>query len=165
MTNESVAAGKVVIFHYTVTNDAGDVLDTSVGAEPLPYLHGSGNIVPGLESAMDGHTVGDTFKATISPEEGYGERTGPGPQPVPRAAFPADLDLQPGMQFAATTESGATIPVWIVRVAEDVVHVDTDHPLAGETLHFDVEIVDIRDATAEEIAHGHPHGRDGRATH
>lgn len=152
----AIADGKVVLFHYTLKNDAGETLDTSAGGDAMPYLHGAQNIVPGLERQMVGKTEGARFTATVPPEEGYGVREGE-PQEVPRAAFPPDLDIVAGMQFMATDDSGDQVPVWIARVAEDKVWVDQNHPLSDVTLHFDVEVVSIRDASAEEVAHGHPH--------
>ena len=152
----SIADGKVVTFHYTLTNDAGETLDSSSGGEPMPYLHGAMNIVPGLERQMEGKGVGDTFAATVPPDEGYGVRESE-PQPVPRSSFPANLDIQAGMQFMATDEEGNQIPVWIARATEEEVWVDPNHPLADVTLHFAVQIVAIRDASQEEIDHGHPH--------
>lgn len=153
-----IEAGKVVFFHYTLTDESGTVIDSSEGSEAMPYLHGSDNIVPGLERRMQGRAVGDRFKAIVPPEEGYGVQEGPGPQAVSRDIFPEDAELEEGMQFSAEDDDGETFPLWIVSIEGDTVVVDANHPLAGVTLHFDVEIVDIRDATEEEVAHGHPHG-------
>lgn len=154
---------KVVSFHYTLTNNDGEVLDTSRDEDgsPMAYLHGSGQIVPGLEKAMEGKTTGDAFKATIAPEDGYGERQGDGPQSVDRSNFPPEADIQEGMMFVAEMPDGQQAPVWVVGVEGDNVLLDSNHPLAGETLHFDVEVTDVRDATAEELAHGHAHGPGG----
>jgi len=155
-----VQDGKIVQFHYTLKNTAGELIDSSTGSEPLSYLHGASNIVPGLERQLTGHGVGDSLDATVPPDEGYGERQGEGPQPVPRDAFPAEFLLQAGMQFVAQSPEGDRFPLWITSVEDDQVHVDRNHPLAGETLHFAVEITDIRDATEQEREHGHPHGPD-----
>jgi FKBP-type peptidyl-prolyl cis-trans isomerase SlyD len=152
----AIADGKVVMFHYTLKNDAGEILDSSSGGDPMPYLHGAQNIVPGLERQMAGKAAGAKFQAVVPPEEGYGVREGD-PQEVPRQAFPPDVELAAGMQFLATDESGEQVPVWIAKVSPDKVWVDQNHPLSDVTLHFDVEVVSIRDATAEEVAHGHPH--------
>lgn len=165
MSTATVTAGKVVVFHYTLTGDAGQVIDSSAGREPLPYLHGAGNIVPGLERQMLGRSAGDRFEAIVPPDEGYGDHNGRPPQAVPRNAFPDDVEVQPGMQFAAQTPTGQMIPLWVVGVEEDQVLVDDNHPLAGQTLTFNVEIVQIRDATEGERQHGHPHGIDGTAHH
>lgn len=156
-----VADGKVVTFHYTLSNASGEVLDTSTDGDPHPYLQGAGNIVPGLERQMEGKTVGDKFKAEVPPEEGYGLREGPGPQPIGRDSFPGDVELEEGMVFLAQAPDGQSMPLWVTEVKDDVVFVDTDHPLAGETLFFEVEIFGIRDASAEEIDHGHVHGPGG----
>lgn len=157
-SSATIEAGKVVFFHYTLTDESGEVIDSSEGAEPLPYLHGAGNIVVGLERQMEGRSVGDHFKAVVPPEEGYGVPEGPGPQAIPRDAFPEDADLEEGMQFMAEDEDGESMPLWIVSIEEDAVIVDQNHPLAGVTLHFDIQITELRDATEDEIAHGHPHG-------
>jgi FKBP-type peptidyl-prolyl cis-trans isomerase SlyD len=165
VSQEIVADDKVVIFHYTLTNDDGDQIDSSAGSDPLPYLHGAGNIVPGLEKEMTGKTIGDSFEVRVAPEEGYGQPSGNGPTPIPRETFPPQMDLQPGMPFPAELEDGSHITLWIVQVGDDQVLVDMDHPLAGEHLNFQIEIVGIRDAKDEEIAHGHPHGISGDEGH
>ena len=156
--NPTIETGKVIYFHYTLTDENGELIDSSEGSEPLPYLHGAGNIVPGLERQMLGHTVGDRFRAVVPPEEGYGLAEGPGPQGVPRDAFPEDAEIEEGMQFMAEDEEGQVVPLWVVGIEEGIVIVDRNHPLAGTTLHFHVEITEIRDATETEVAHGHPHG-------
>ncbi len=152
----TITAKKVVSIQYTLKNEAGEVLDSSSGGDPLAYLHGAGNIVPGLEKALDGKAVGDKVDAVVPPAEGYGERQGPGPQPVPKSAF-GGADVQPGMGVMAEDEQGRTIPLWVVKVEGEHVFVDGNHPLAGETLHFAVEVVEVRDATAQELDHGHVH--------
>jgi FKBP-type peptidyl-prolyl cis-trans isomerase SlyD len=157
----TIADGKVVSFHYTLTTDAGDTIDSSRERGPLPYLHGGGNIVPGLEKQLEGLAAGAKIKATVSPAEGYGERGGPPPQPVPRAAFPEGMPVEKGMPVQAQSPDGQTMTLFIDRIEDDTIYVDHNHPLAGETLHFDVEIVEIRDASEQEIAHGHPHGPGG----
>ncbi|MEZ4269645.1 MAG: peptidylprolyl isomerase [Myxococcota bacterium] len=166
MSSEPTAAdGKVVIFHYTLTNDAGEVLDTSRDGEPMPYLHGHDNIVIGLERGLAGRKAGDSLTVVVPPEDGYGLSEGPGPQAVPRSAFPEGMAVGPGMQFGAESPDGQTMTLWVTEVLDDEVLVDTNHPLAGVTLTFDVEIVAIRDATSHEVAHGHPHGPDGHHSH
>lgn len=157
----AIADDKVVSIHYTLRDDDGDEIDSSVGDEPLTYLHGASNIVPGLERQLAGKQVGDMVKAVVPPEEGYGVAEGPGPQRVPRDAFPKDAELEPGTQFFARGPNGDAMPLWVVEVTDEGVMVDANHPLAGVTLHFEVEIVEVRDATAEEKAHGHPHGPGG----
>jgi FKBP-type peptidyl-prolyl cis-trans isomerase SlyD len=149
----------VVNFNYTLTNAAGDVLDKSQG-EPLVYLHGAHNIVPGLENAMLGKQVGDKFKVTVEPEEAYGEYQAEMVQEVPRNMFQGVDDIQAGMQFQAQTDDGVQV-VTVKDVTPELVIVDANHPLAGQALTFDVEVVAIRVATAEELEHGHAHGVGG----
>jgi len=161
----TVGDGKVVLFQYTLKNDEGMVLDSSEGGDPLVYLHGAGNIVVGLEEGLAGSTLGDKLSVTVPPEKGYGVSSGPGPQPVERGAFPEDAALAVGMQFFAETADGSPLALWIVDMDEDKVMVDANHPLADATLHFDIEVVAIREATEDELAHGHPHGPDGTAGH
>jgi FKBP-type peptidyl-prolyl cis-trans isomerase SlyD len=163
--SETIREGMVGLFHYTLTNDAGDRLDSSEGGDPMVYLHGHGNIVPGLERQLVGKSAGDAFVAKVPPAEGYGERSGPGPQRMPREAFPPGFPLHVGRPFGAETEQGEQVVLWIVGVEQDAVLVDIDHPLAGQTLHFDIAIVGVRAATAAELEHGHAHGVDGAAHH
>lgn len=151
-----IEEGKVVNIHYTLKNDEGEVLDSSSGGDPLAYLHGAENIVPGLERQLAGHAPGDKFEAVIPPTEGYGERSEIDPQQVPRSAFPDGADLQEGMQVVAQGPNGK-FPLWVVGVGDEHVLLDPNHPLAGVTLHFDIEVKDVRDATEEEKEHGHPH--------
>lgn len=163
--NAAVSEGKVVVFHYTLTDDDGEQIETSTEGEPLPYLHGAGQIVPGLEEEMKGRNAGDSFEVEVAPAKGYGEERGPGPQQVDRSEFPEDVELYEGMAFTAEAEDGSELPLWITNIEGDEISVDQNHPLAGETLFFDVEIIDVRDATDEEIQHGHAHGIDGQAGH
>lgn len=155
-----IAHEKVVSIHYTLTSSEGTVLDSSSGSQPLAYLHGFGNIIPGLESALEGKTTGDKLSVTVEPEQGYGSRDERLVQAVPRSAFQGVDDIAPGMQFQAQGPQGTRLVV-VTQVAEDVVTVDANHPLAGQTLHFDVEVSEVRDATAEELEHGHVHGPGG----
>lgn len=155
-----ISPNKVVSIHYTLKNDAGDVLDSSAGREPLAYLHGAGNIIPGLEKALEGKSSGEKMNVSVPPAEGYGERVDGLVQDVPRDAFQGVDEIQPGMQFHAQGPSGPMV-VTVKEVDEGSVKVDGNHPLAGETLHFDVEVAEVRDATAEEQEHGHVHGAGG----
>lgn len=161
----TIAADKVVGIHYTLKNAAGDVVDSSSGSDPLFYLHGHDNIVPGLERKLTGRNVGEKLNVVVQPADGYGERDARGEQQVPREAFPADVTLEEGMQLALRDPSGAVVPLWIAKVESELVHVDLNHPLAGEVLTFDVEVVSVRDATGEELEHGHPHGPGGDHHH
>lgn len=153
----SAAHQHVVAMHYTLTNDAGEVLDSSQGREPLAYLHGAGNIVPGLEKAISGRKAGDKFSVSVAPAEGYGEHDPERVQDVPRSAFQGVDDIQPGMQFQAGNGRGQGMPVVVTKVDSQTVTIDANHPLAGVTLHFAIEITEVRAATAQELAHGHVH--------
>ena len=160
-----VSEGKVVFMHYTLTDDNGETIDSSRDGDPLFYLHGVGQIVPGLEKEMDGKEVGDAFQVEVAPADGYGEHDGSPLQEIDRDHFPPDVELQPGMVFAAEAQDGAQRPFWVAKVEDGKVFVDNNHPLSGKTLHFDVEVTKIRDATDEEIAHGHAHGPTGHEGH
>ncbi len=148
-----IAAARVASFHYTLTDDAGNVLDKSPDANPLRYLHGAGNIVPGLESAMAGRKTGDAFDVTVKPEDAYGVRNEQLIQSVPREAFQGVDKVEPGMQFTAQGPGGAML-VTVVEADDTQVRIDGNHPLAGRTLHFAVRIDDVREATADEQAAG-----------
>jgi FKBP-type peptidyl-prolyl cis-trans isomerase SlyD len=151
---------KVVTIHYTLTDKDGEVLDSSVGEEPLSYLHGRGNIIIGLEKALDGKKAGEKLQVTVAPEEAYGEKNESLVMQVPRAAFKDIEDLQPGMRFQIQGNEGVQV-VTVTDIAETEVTVDGNHPLAGEELTFDVEVTDVREATEEELSHGHVHGPGG----
>ena len=145
-----------VSFHYTLTNPSGEQLDSSRGEEPLLYLHGAGNIIAGLEAALAGKSTGDTFSVTIPPEDGYGELASEMVQVVSKKMFEG-MDVEVGVQFHADVSHGSGI-ITITEIDGDDVTIDGNHPLAGETLIFDVEVVDVRPATDDEMAHGHVHG-------
>lgn len=161
----TIEDGRVVALHYTLTTPEGQTLDQSELGDPLYYLHGASNIVPGLENALSGHKVGDRLNVRVAPADGYGERVGPGPQPVERDNFPPGMEIVPGMQFMAQNEDGEALPLWVMDVNEQYVFIDHNHPLAGVTLIFDVTVVDVRPATEAELEHGHPHGPDGMMAH
>jgi FKBP-type peptidyl-prolyl cis-trans isomerase SlyD len=150
----------VASIEYTLTDDGGQVIDTSEGRGPLTYLHGAGNLIPGLESDLEGKGVGDEFKTRIEPADAYGERNDAMVQDVPRDQLPGDMEIQVGMQFQAQGPGGMQV-VTVAGIEGDTVKMDGNHPLAGVTLNFDVKIVDIREATAEEKEHGHVHGEGG----
>ena len=156
-----ISQNTVVSIDYTLTNDEGEVLDTSEGRGALEYLHGFGNIIPGLEKALHGFDVGASLKVTVAPADAYGDHDPEKVQAVPRGALPPGMVPQVGMQLMARGPDGRNFPLWVVRVEDEGILVDGNHPLAGETLHFAVEIRAIRDASAEELQHGHPHGPDG----
>jgi FKBP-type peptidyl-prolyl cis-trans isomerase SlyD len=161
----AIADGKVVVLQYTLRDDAGEIVDASDEDEPMAYLHGAHNIVPGLERALTGQCSGYTGKVVVAPVDGYGERVNIPAQPVPRASFPAHLELEPGMRFTAQGPNNQHVPIWVVRVEGDQVLVESQHPLAGATLHFEVKVLEVRDATPDELEHGHPHGPDGHHHH
>ena len=147
----------VVAFHYTLTNDAGEVLDSSENQDPLVYLHGTGGVIAGLEAALEGKVAGDSLQAVIAPEEAYGAHDPQLIQVVPRSAFAGIEVIEVGMRFTASDGEGQQQSVGIAAVEEDEITVDGNHPLAGETLHFDVQIVSVRPATETEVNHGHVH--------
>lgn len=150
----------VAAFHYKLTNDKKEVIDHSEGQEPLFYIQGHGHIIPGLEALMLDKTVGDKFTADIEATDAYGERREEMVQVVPRSQFEESATLEPGMQFNVETDMGPMV-LSISEVLEDEVKVDGNHPLAGERLHFDIEITEVREATKEELEHGHVHGVGG----
>ena len=152
-----IAQDAVVAFDYTLTDEEGKVLDESAG-EPLVYLHGHGMIVPGLEAALAEKVAGEQVKAVVAPIDGYGERTEEGAM---RARLPADFDAEPGMPIEAAAPDGSALTLWIVDADEEAIFVSTDHPLAGITLHFDVTVRELREATPDELSHGHVHGPGG----
>lgn len=155
-----IAKNSVVAIDYTLKDDQGQVLDSSEGQEPLHFIHGVGQIIPGLENALEGKTKGEELKVSIKPEEAYGEVNNDLVQDVPKAQF-GDIDpLEVGMQFEVETDAGPVI-VAIDKIDGETVTVNGNHPLAGKTLHFDVKVDTVRDATAEELDHGHVHGKGG----
>lgn len=159
-----IAQDKVVLIHYTLKNDAGELIDSSSDGQPLAYLHGQGNIIPGLEKALEGRQAGDKLNVKVEPAEGYGDRDDRLVQRVPRRQF-GGADVKPGMQFHAQTQQGHTRIVTVTGIAGDMVMVDGNHPLAGENLHFDVEVTEVREASREELEHGHVHGPGGHHHH
>ncbi|MEY3288255.1 MAG: hypothetical protein RLZZ419_497 [Pseudomonadota bacterium] len=152
-----VADNMAVSIHYTLTNDEGEVLDSSIGEEVLVYLQGSGNIVPGLENALVGKVVGDKFTVRITPEDAYGELMDDMVQVLSREMFEGIDNIEVGMQFHADVSSGPGV-VTVVNIEGDEITIDGNHPLAGVALNFDVEVIDVRPATEEEATHGHIHG-------
>lgn len=151
-----IGDNSVVSIHYKLTNDGGETIDQSQEGQPLTYLHGSSNIIPGLENELTGKVAGDSFKATVTPENGYGPRHQEMIQQVPRTSFPDNADIEAGMQFQAEAENGP-ITVVVTDVTDDTVTIDGNHPLAGMTLHFEGTIDNVRDASKEELEHGHAH--------
>jgi len=152
-----VADNMAVSIHYTLTNDDGEVLDSSIGDDALVYLHGRENIISGLENALDGKTVGDKFSVRIAPEDAYGELMEEMIQVISRDMFEGIDNIEVGMQFHADVSSGSGV-VTVVNIEDDDITIDGNHPLAGLALTFDVEVIDVRPATEDEAAHGHIHG-------
>ena len=155
-----IADKMVVTIDYTLKDDNGTVLDSSTEGN-FAYLHGAHNIIPGLESALSGKTAGDEVVVSVSPAEGYGERNDSMIQSVPRDMFDSEQEIQVGMQFHAQSPEGEMIVVTVTDVADDDITVDGNHPLAGVNLNFGVKVVDVREASQEEIEHGHVHGPGG----
>jgi len=157
--SETISQDKAVTIHYAVSNSDGTLLDKSSEEKPLAFIFGRGMLIPGLEKALEGKAAGEKMDVEIPSADAYGERHDGLVQTVPRTVF-GDQEVNPGMQFRATTDQGEQ-SVMIVEVNEEEVTVDGNHPLAGVDLQFNVEVVDVRDATAEELDHGHVHGPGG----
>jgi len=156
-----VGKGSVVSIDYRLHLGDGNVIDASHPGQPLTYLHGEGQIVPGLETALEGLGAGEAKLVVVAPDDGYGPSDPSAVQEVPRGAFPSNLELQEGAEMMAQGEHGEAVPFVVRRVGLETVTVDLNHPLAGKTLHFDVMVREVRDATDEEREHGHAHGPEG----
>ena len=153
-----IAKDSVVSINYTLKDDSGEVLDTSDGREPLDYIHGSGQIIPGLESALEGKSAGDELSVVIEPEQGYGSRDESLLHEVPKTEFENADEIEVGMQFRVGAEGGTLIMV-VAGINDDIVTLDGNHPLAGVTLAFDVSIAGVREATEDELKESqHVHG-------
>lgn len=142
---------KIVAIHYTLKDKDGNIIDSSAGGEPLKYMQGTGQLIPGLESKLSGHEEGDKFHVEVEPALGYGEYNDALVAEVPRSQFDADFEIQVGQSFQAETPTGAMV-VRVTKVSDDKITVDGNHELAGKELFFDVEIVSVRDATEEELS-------------
>ena len=160
-----IMKNKVVSLSYCLKNAQGKELDRTDTDKPMTYLHGGGAIVPGLENALSGLQVGEKKEVTVKPEEGYGEILDDLKMNVERKMFPADQKIAVGMQFMAELSDGRKHPFNVVEIKDDIIHIDGNHPLAGKTLYFSVEIIEIRDATREELEHGHSHGEGSAHNH
>ena len=160
-----ISKNSVVSLSYCLKNSTGVELDKADKNEPFAYLHGMGQMVPGLEKELEGLGVGDKKEVTVLPTEGYGEFNPQLKIEVDRANFPKDADIQPGMQFEGQGDGGTRTVFTVKAVVGDKIQVDGNHPLAGETLHFSIEVVGVRDATQEELSHGHAHGEGGAHHH
>jgi FKBP-type peptidyl-prolyl cis-trans isomerase SlyD len=156
----SITHDQVVSIHYTLRDEAGEIIDSSPADEPLAYLHGHGNLVPGLERELAGKRVGDKLQVTLSAADGYGEHDPKLVQQVPRRALKGIANLRVGMRLQAQSDRGVHA-VTVSRIAGDLVTLDGNHPLAGKKLHFEVEVAEVRAATEAELSHGHVHGPGG----
>ncbi len=156
----NVANNAVVLIHYTLKSDTGEVLDSSDGREPLAYLHGRGNLIRGLESELNGKKTGDALKVRIAPSEAYGELDPALVQDVPRTSFSGIDTIEVGMRLQTPTAQGPRVAV-VIEVSANTIRLDANHPLAGQHLNFAAEIMDVRAATMEELSHGHVHGPGG----
>ena len=154
-----ISKEKVVSIHYTLRDNSGTVLDSSEGNNPLLYIQGIGNLIPGMEEGLEGKAKGDKVEIKVSPEKGYGVRNDQMIQKVPRSAF-GGQEIHKGMQFQAGTDNGSQV-VTVTDVGLDSITVDGNHPLAGVELNFSVEVMEVREATSEELSHGHVHGPGG----
>jgi FKBP-type peptidyl-prolyl cis-trans isomerase SlyD len=155
-----ITKNKVASIHYTLRDNEGTVIDSSDGRDPLHYLHGAGNLIVGMEEGLEGRSKGEKLNLKISPEKGYGEKDENLVQQVPRAAF-GGQDVKEGMRFS-TNQGGV---VTVTHVGLESITVDGNHPLAGVELNFDVEVMDVRNATSDELSHGHVHGPGGHHDH
>jgi FKBP-type peptidyl-prolyl cis-trans isomerase SlyD len=155
-----IADQKVVSLNFTVKDGEEQVIDSSEGGAPLVYLHGQKNIIPGLEAALEGKAIGDEFDVTIEPAEGYGDYNEEILQVMPKEAFQGVETIEPGMVFTAQTQNGP-VQLAVTKIEGEEVTVDPNHPLAGKTLNFTGSVIEVRDATEEELAHGHVHGEGG----
>ena len=156
-----VSEQKVVTMNYEVADDQGQLIDRSEEGGPLAYIHGNGQLIPGLETALEGRGKGDKIAVHVPPEQGYGERDEEGVQTVARNQFDDSVEIEVGMQFEAQDEDEGHQIVTVVAVDGENITLDTNHPLAGKNLRFEVEILDVRDASTEELSHGHVHGPGG----
>lgn len=155
-----IADKLVASIHYTLKDDDGKVIDSSEGHDPLDFIQGLGNIIPGLESALNGKAVGDKFQVVIEAADGYGEFNAELVQEVPRTMFEGVDEIEVGMTFQAQTASGMQV-VEVMEVDDETVTINGNHQLAGQRLHFDIDVVAIREATADELSHGHAHAEGG----
>jgi len=155
-----ITADRVVTIHYTLKNDGGEVLDSSSGGDPLAYIQGHGNLVAGLEKALEGKPAGASLAVVVDPADGYGVRDEALIQRVPKRSLQGAGEIKKGMQFQARTEDGMRL-FTVTGLVGDMVTLDGNHPLADQTLHFDIQVVDVREATSEELEHGHVHGAGG----
>ena len=156
-----IASNKVATLHYTLKDDKGALIESSSGNEPLTYIHGMGNLIPGLESKLEGKQAGEKLSVVVKPEDAYGERDEEMIEVVDRAEFDDGEELEVGKEFQYDDEEGNVFKVRVVSITDTKITIDGNHPLAGQTLAFDVEVLEVRDASKEELEHGHVHGPHG----
>jgi len=156
----TIEKNKVVTIEYALTDESGALIESSEGQEPLTYIHGVGNIIPGLEASLEGKSTGDTLEVSVQPADAYGEWDQEKVIDIPKAQFSGVDDVEVGMQFGVHSSTGERI-VMVTKVEGDTVTVDANHPLAGKTLNFEVMVVGVREPTPDELDHGHVHGPGG----
>ena len=166
MTTETkIQDNRVVALTFVLTDvNGGEELDRATESEPLLYLHGHDNLMPGLEAALAGRGVGDAFQVDLAPDDAFGPRVPDAERTVPRDAFPDDVELEPGLELAME-DDGEVIPFWIKEVTGDRILIDLNHPFSGRTVRFAGNVARIREATEAELEHGHPHGPEGTEAH
>jgi len=164
VSSGGITDGSVVALRYTLRLDSGKIVESFQGHPPFLYLHGAGNLVPGLERALAGRRVGDRLQIAVPSDQGYGAINPDLVRRISRDELPEDIEPMAGMKFRTSAGEGTPLPAWIAAVEDDELVISFNHPLAGETLHFTVEVVSIRAARLSERSHGHPHGPDTRGT-
>ncbi len=161
----AIAPNKVVTMNFTLKDDEGNILDTTESDGPFSYLSGNNMVLPKLEEAVSGMLIGTKKNIKLTAADGYGNYNEQIVQVVGRENFPQDFELEVGMSYMASSPEGAQMPFVITEVRDEDVTIDFNHPLAGKNLNFDIELLDVREATAEELSHGHVHGPDGHHHH
>ena len=161
----TVKKDAVVEMHYTLKNDAGDVLDSSAGKDPMPFIQGRGNIIPGLEKALEGMKIGETCDVSVAPEDAYGIHHQEAIQEIPKEALDSIDNIEIGMELQSQDEKGNPFIVHVEKINEKTITINANHPLAGKTLHFNVSIEAIREATKDELEHGHVHIHSESCSH
>ncbi|MBL4715155.1 MAG: peptidylprolyl isomerase [Bacteroidetes bacterium] len=151
---------KVIGIHYTLTNDTGETIDSSIDSDPLYFLQKTGSVIKGLEDALKSKEIGDKFEVSISPEDAYGKYDENKIQEMPLSSFPKESEVKPGMMFNAEGSHGV-VQVEVTKIENEMVTINGNHPLANQTLNFNVEVIELREATTEELDHGHVHGPGG----
>jgi FKBP-type peptidyl-prolyl cis-trans isomerase SlyD len=160
-----LAENRVGIIQYTLTDKAGALIDSSVGGPPTAYLHGTGNLLPGMEAALAGKSQGDIVTGDLAAKEAFGDHDGNEPQRVPRKELPGDNDWKPGMPLTVRAANDTVVRLWITKVQGAGVWITPNHPMAGTEVHYEVEVLHVREAKAVELEHGHAHGLDGKQGH